>query len=91
MALRRLCWLGKQNIGKKILRKIYEPTYEEGNWELKRIMKYVNSEFKYLDTVSIIKIHRFQLFDHIVRKAGWKIRVGRRGLTRMYDMEVGLK
>jgi uncharacterized protein YqfB (UPF0267 family) len=49
---------------RKILRKIYGPAYENGNWEIK-INAESESKYKSQDIVSVIKVQRLEWLGHI--------------------------
>jgi hypothetical protein len=51
---------------RKILRKIYGPTYENGHWRIK-INSELESKYKSQDIVSAIKIQRLEWLEHIIR------------------------
>jgi hypothetical protein len=49
---------------RKILRKIYGPTYENGHWRI-QINSELESKYKSQDIVSIIKVQRLEWLGHI--------------------------
>jgi hypothetical protein len=51
---------------RKILRKIYGPTYENGHWRIK-INSELESKYKSRDIVSVIKVRRLEWLGHIIR------------------------
>jgi hypothetical protein len=51
---------------RKILRKIYGPTYENEHWRIK-INSELESKYKSQDIVSVIKIQRLEWLEHIIR------------------------
>jgi hypothetical protein len=51
---------------RKILRKIYGPTYENGHWRIK-INSELESKYKSQDIVSVIKIQRLEWLGYIIR------------------------
>jgi hypothetical protein len=48
------------------LRKIYEPTYENGYWRIKMNQEIYN-KFKSPNIVTAIKVHRLEWLGHVVR------------------------
>ena len=51
---------------RKILRKIYGPTKENGQWRLKTILELIK-KYKSQDIVAVIKIRRFERLGHVIR------------------------
>ena len=51
---------------KKILRKIYGPTKENGQWRIKTIAEFI-TKYKSQDIVTVIEIQRLELFGHVIR------------------------
>jgi hypothetical protein len=51
---------------RKILRKIYGPTCENGHWRIK-INSELDRKYKYQDIVSVIKVRRLGWLGHIIR------------------------
>jgi hypothetical protein len=51
---------------RKILRKIYGLTYENGHWRIK-INSELESKYKSQDIVSVIKVRRLEWLGHIIR------------------------
>ena len=51
---------------KKILRKIYGPTKENGQWRIKTNAELI-TKYKSQDTVTVIKIRRLQWLGHVIR------------------------
>jgi hypothetical protein len=51
---------------RKIFRKIYGPTYENGHWRIK-INSELESKYKSQDLVSVIKVRRLEWLGHIIR------------------------
>jgi hypothetical protein len=51
---------------RKIMRKIYEPTKENGKCRIK-IIKKLNTKYKAPNTVNVIKIRRLEWLGHVVR------------------------
>jgi hypothetical protein len=51
---------------RKILRKVYGPTYENGHWIIK-INSELESKYKSQDIVSLIKVRILEWLGHIIR------------------------
>jgi hypothetical protein len=51
---------------RKILRKIYGPTKENGQWRIKTNLELI-TKYKSQDIVTVIKIQRLELLGHIIR------------------------
>jgi hypothetical protein len=88
---------------RKILRKIYGPTCENGHWRIK-INSEVESKYKSQDVVSVIKVRRLEWLGLIIRmnetrtvkmifqeKLGGRRGRGRRRLRRIDDVEDNLR
>jgi hypothetical protein len=54
---------------RKILRKIYGPTYENGYWRIKMNQEIYN-KFKFPNIVNVIKVCRLEWLGHVVRMDG---------------------
>jgi hypothetical protein len=54
---------------RKILRKIYGPTHENGCWRIKMNQEICN-KFKSPNIVTIIKVHRLEWLGHVIRMDG---------------------
>jgi hypothetical protein len=51
---------------RKILRKIYGPTKENGQWRIKTNLKLM-TKYKSQDIVTVIKIRRLEWIGHVIR------------------------
>jgi hypothetical protein len=51
---------------RKILRKIYGPTKENGQWRIKTNAELI-TKYKSQDTVTVIKIRRLEWLGHVIR------------------------
>jgi hypothetical protein len=51
---------------RKILRKIYGPTKENGQWRIKTNLELM-TKYKSQDIVTVIKIRRMEWIEHVIR------------------------
>jgi hypothetical protein len=51
---------------KKILRKIYGPTKENGQWSIKTYAELI-TKYKSQDIITVIKIRRLEWLGHVIR------------------------
>jgi hypothetical protein len=88
---------------RKVLRKIYGPTKENGCWRIK-INREIRENFKSPDIISVIKLQRLEWLGHVMRmnetrvarkilddKPGGKRRRGRPKLRWLDDVEANLR
>jgi hypothetical protein len=88
---------------RKVLRKIYGPTKENGCWRIKMNHE-IQEKFKSPDIISVIKLRRLEWLGHVMRmnetrvarkilddKPGGKRRRGRPRLRWLDDVEVDLR
>ena len=91
------------NMERKILRKIYGPKFENGNWRIRYNME-LKDQYKSPDIVAEIKTRRLEWLGHVIRmdnerlpkfilksKPGGRRNVGRQKLRWLDDVEADLR